>query len=297
ILLLAPTGKARVRLEQVTAEAGAQTIAQFLLKIGRYSTETGAYSLLGADRQSASHATVIIDEASMLTEEQLAATIDGLKGVTRFVLVGDTRQLPPLGAGRPFVDIAEYLRSMGKGFAELRVQQRQEAGERRLDTLLASWFTDRRDDPESDVVWDEIRSGAEGAGIEFVRWDTASELQDRLSKKLEETFGSEQNDPFWFERSIGGDEYNGSVYFHPARNGSGGTGEAAELWQILSPVWGRDWGVEALNDHIHRTYCGEAVERALRADRWHQKVPRPVGPQRIIYGDKVINIRNERKRK
>ena len=38
----------------------------------------------------------------MLTEEMLAALIDSLKGVDRFILVGDARQLPPIGAGRPF---------------------------------------------------------------------------------------------------------------------------------------------------------------------------------------------------
>jgi hypothetical protein len=251
-----------VRLEQVTGETGAQTIAQFLLKFGRYSTETGSYSLLGTDRQSADHATVIIDETSMLTEEQLSATIDALKGVKRFVLVGDTRQLPPIGAGRPFVDIAEYLRSIAKGYAELRVQQRQDVGERRLDMLLASWFTDRRDDPESDIVWDELKSGSTVAGVELVRWDTPAELKNRLTSKLQETFGSAPEDPFWFEKSIGGSEYNGSIYFHQGRNGEDGAGKSAELWQILSPVWGRDWGVEALNDHIHRTYRGEAIEQA-----------------------------------
>ena len=45
----------------------------------------------------------------MLTEEQLAAVIDGVKGVTRLILVGDPRQLPPIGAGRPFVDIVARL--------------------------------------------------------------------------------------------------------------------------------------------------------------------------------------------
>ncbi len=41
----------------------------------------------------------------MLTEEQLAALIDALEGCHRFILVGDPRQLPPIGTGRPFIDI------------------------------------------------------------------------------------------------------------------------------------------------------------------------------------------------
>ena len=45
----------------------------------------------------------------MLTEEMLASLIDALKGVERLILVGDPRQLPPIGAGRPFVDIVDQL--------------------------------------------------------------------------------------------------------------------------------------------------------------------------------------------
>jgi ATP-dependent exoDNAse (exonuclease V) alpha subunit len=53
---------------------------------------------------------VIVDEASMLTEEQLAALFDALGPVDRIILVGDYRQLPPIGTGRPFVDIVRQLK-------------------------------------------------------------------------------------------------------------------------------------------------------------------------------------------
>jgi ATP-dependent exoDNAse (exonuclease V) alpha subunit len=92
ILALAPTGKARVRFEQQTGIAGAKTIAQFLVPLDRYEPMTGVYRL--SDRSPESVAkTVIIDEASMLTEEQLSAVLNALVGVERLVLVGDPRQL------------------------------------------------------------------------------------------------------------------------------------------------------------------------------------------------------------
>jgi AAA domain len=110
-LLLAPTGKARVQLQRKAARDGAtslaqaKTIAQFLLPTGRYDGSTGAYRVTNAigDREGGFR-TVIIDEASM---HQLAATLDAIDTgqVSRLVLVGDPRQLPPIGAGRPFVDI------------------------------------------------------------------------------------------------------------------------------------------------------------------------------------------------
>src|SRR5690606_1518967 len=44
VLLLAPTGKARVRLEQTSGRAGeGKTIAQFLHRLQRYNGETGRY--------------------------------------------------------------------------------------------------------------------------------------------------------------------------------------------------------------------------------------------------------------
>ncbi len=87
----------------------------------------------------------------MLTEEQLAALIDSLPNVERLVLVGDPHQLPPIGAGRPFVDIVKTLvpanveslfPRCGASYAELTIPRRQQ-GEARADVLLASHFSGR----------------------------------------------------------------------------------------------------------------------------------------------------------
>ena len=67
ILLLAPTGKARVRMEQSTGglKIKGYTIAQFLSS-HRYDGATGRYRL-SAHLGDAGAPTVIIDEVSMLT--------------------------------------------------------------------------------------------------------------------------------------------------------------------------------------------------------------------------------------
>jgi ATP-dependent exoDNAse (exonuclease V) alpha subunit len=106
ILLLAPTGKARVRMQELTkgATAQAMTVAQFLNQHGRYDGKAGRYVM--SDRPKAEgYGTVIVDESSMLTEDMLGALFDALKGVKRYIFVGDPAQLPPIGAGRPFVDL------------------------------------------------------------------------------------------------------------------------------------------------------------------------------------------------
>src|SRR5262249_35117062 len=124
VLLLAPTGKARVRMEQAARQREltltGQTIAQYLYGSGRYDPQTGAYRTLGpsapkgggkADKSGVPE-TVIIDEASMLTEEMLAAVLEAVSSAKRIILVGDHRQLPPIGAGRPFADAVRRLQPL-----------------------------------------------------------------------------------------------------------------------------------------------------------------------------------------
>jgi DNA-binding NarL/FixJ family response regulator len=110
VLLLAPTGKARVQLMKSAAGLETRTLAQSLLASKRYDPLTGAYRLRDVPATTKAYKTVIIDECSMLTEEALAATLEDLAGVERLILVGDPRQLPPIGAGRPFVDLVARLR-------------------------------------------------------------------------------------------------------------------------------------------------------------------------------------------
>ena len=101
VLLLAPTGKARVQMQKKAGDVKAFTLAQFLLGLDCYDTQTGAYLVTNAPSRENGFATVVIDEASMLTEDQLAATLDAIdpSSVQRLILVGDPRQLPPIGAG------------------------------------------------------------------------------------------------------------------------------------------------------------------------------------------------------
>ncbi|KPV54661.1 hypothetical protein SE17_02390, partial [Kouleothrix aurantiaca] len=109
ILLLAPTGKARVRLSNA-AGGEAMTIAQFLYRLDRYDGARQR-SLLTGKKVYAQERTVVIDECSMLTENDLLAVLNALDmaHVQRVILVGDPNQLPPIGAGRPFADFVAYL--------------------------------------------------------------------------------------------------------------------------------------------------------------------------------------------
>ena len=308
ILLLAPTGKARVRLASAL-KRDAFTIAQFLLPSGRYEPETGRYRISSAAPVDG-YRTVIIDEASMLTEDQLAAVIDGVKGVGRFILVGDPRQLPPIGAGRPFVDIVSRLRPdeldatfprRAPGCGELTVPRRptQLAGvethhaEHRADLMLAEWFGGRDPSPGADVIWDQLRGKKIDETLQVIRWDGPADLRDKLLGVLVEDLKlASTEDTIGFERACGGSEYEGHMYFWRARNDEPGAAKEIEEWQILSPVRAHAHGVRDLNRFLQHQFRSATIERA-KEQTFYRKIPRPLGPEEIVYGDKVISVVNE----
>ena len=312
ILLLAPTGKARVRLEQASGMAGqGKTIAQFLNGLQRYDGNTGRYYVnTGAPRSSA-HKTVVIDECSMLTEEQLAALLDAVKGVERLILVGDPKQLPPIGAGRPYVDIVQCLKPnnidslfprVGSGYAELTVTMRQETVDDavRVDVLLANAFSGRALDAGADEVWHAVTAG-ETQFVKLVRWNQPDQLQKLLLTELVTELGLKSaDDEIGFEESIGGtaSEYNGrtNIFFNTRYRARAGAAEKAELWQILTPVRQNQTGVLALNRAIQHQFRKRFIDLAVRSGFQRKIITSPAGPESIIYGDKVINIVNSSRR-
>jgi ATP-dependent exoDNAse (exonuclease V) alpha subunit len=268
---------------------------------GRYDAETGIYRVTGAVNRCKDYRTVIVDECSMLTEEQLAALIDAIKGMDRLVLVGDPRQLPPIGSGRAFVDIVRRLAPegvehafprVGLGYAELTIPRRQ-MGTTRADLLLAGWFCGS-DDPSSDEIWDRLET-EKMEEIRFVNWETEQQLQDKLLEVLVEELGiSGRDDELGFGLSLGGSEFQSRCYFWRTRAVE--EPPKAEGWQVISPVRGGIPGVEALNRLIQQTFRKGWINSALQTG-WNRKINAPQGRQGIIYGDKVINLQNSSKRK
>jgi hypothetical protein len=293
VLLLAPTGKARVRMEQSTSHLKLKgyTIAQFLSPY-RYDSSTGRYHL--SDKPVAVGArTVIIDEASMLTEEMFAALIQALKGVHRLILIGDPRQLPPIGAGRPFVDIIKYLSPeniakqfprVGQCYAELTIRMRQ-VGQDREDMQLAEWFSGAPIAPGEDDIFDKAIYTGENKHIRFMQWDSADELRSRLIEALvKELSLSGPDDVAGFDKTLGGKDWSGRMFFNL------GAAEKAEAWQILSPVRAGSYGVPDLNRLIHKQFRQEMIDASRK--EWKRKYPKRMGQEEIVYGDKVINLNN-----
>ncbi len=306
ILLLAPTGKARVRMEDVARQAGtknfqALTLAQFLSRSGRYDAYTQRYLLTGEPGEKTAR-TVIVDECSMLTEEMMAALLEAISGVHRLIFVGDHRQLPPIGAGRPFADIIATLQPadievrfprVAPSYAELTVPRRQGAGERD-DLQLAAWFGGNVISPGEDQVFEILAGKRESDTVRFIQWETPDELERELPATLAAALWPDSELEEWqaFSCSLGGNlDDNGSAWFNSRYGTREGSGRAAEAWQILSPVRQKPWGVDTLNRLVHRRYKAQQIERA-RQRGGYRSIPPPRGEHQIIYGDKVINNRN-----
>ncbi|RAK15236.1 ATP-dependent exoDNAse (exonuclease V) alpha subunit [Anoxybacillus vitaminiphilus] len=307
VLLLAPTGKARVRMEEVskTLKIKAYTLAQFLGRTNRYDYQNFRYQLINAKGEK--HAqTVIVDEASMLTEEMMAALFEALEGVQRFIFVGDPRQLPPIGAGRPFVDLVNYLTpddvefmfpKVGKGYGQLTIPRRQssETGGERDDLRLAQWFSRNSVHPADDEYFDEANFPVSSSTLRFVQWNREEELLPTLKRVLMEELELEnENDVNGFERSLGGvTTEKGYINFVSHSSGKNNSVHKVESWQILSPVKNALYGVKAINREIHATFKQERIHSSQKT--FNRYFPKPMGPEQIVYGDKVINTINHKR--
>jgi len=296
VLLLAPTGKATVRLMDSMGDDAkdltAYNVAQFLVRSKRFDWNDMRYRLSDYDYRDVPE-TVIIDEASMLTEEMFGALMQALKAAKRIIFVGDPNQLPPIGSGRPFVDLVNLLKmnlqpgtfpKVCECYGELTVNRRQSSEEERMDVELSKLFTNTEDAPDGDIVSEIEKENS--PNISFEQWSTKDELEELLLKIMADEIGMKDvDDQEGFDLSLGGTKTDKGIYFNL------GCAEKAEEWQILAPVRNMPQGVMNINRLIHSNYREHLQEMSKRFGKW-KRIPKALGPENIIYGDKVINVIN-----
>ena len=291
ILLLAPTGKARVRLGKAT-NAEAMTVAQFLYRLGRYDGGRQRPRFAGQEKYR-KEKTVVIDECSMLTMDDFVAVLEALDlaHVQRVILVGDPNQLPPIGVGRPFADFVSYLETsseqtgdgapLGNALARLTVEVRAvsaDAGS--SDALrLASWFTREPQPVDADRVLSDLELDSSFSDLDLAYWNSPDELQTELMKAFERHLQlQDSGDAVGFNASLGIDD-QGLVPFDSP--------EGPEKWQILSPVRMHPHGVHDLNRWIQRSFRKKEL-----SSPWGKSL----GDEQIVVRDKVIQTSNQQRR-
>jgi hypothetical protein len=98
------------------------------------------------------------------------------------------------------------------------------------------------------------------------------------------------DDVLGFELACGGSEYEGRAYFWRARNGEPGAAAKIEDWQILAPVRGHAHGVRDINRSLQRQFRADTLEWS---ESRYRKIPKPLGAEQILWGDKVMSVVNE----
>lgn len=279
ILLLAPTGKARVRLSTST-ERNAMTIHQFLLRQGWFVPDI--FALKRKSDQSAFPATtVVIDECSMIPTDLFGTLLNALdKGpLSRLIMVGDPSQLPPIGPGRPFADTIEWLyREHPECVAPLSVGMRvdEDSKEPTVDSValtLADGYRASVVSPGDDEILAGVARGESAGDLEVIFWDDHDDLLLKLKNSMSENLriGGDYRS---FNSSLGIDKKD---WVH------------SEDWQILSPTRAQHFGTDDLNRLIQSEYKGGLITQNKRPNK---KYPRPFGEQNIVWTDKVIQVVN-----
>ena len=273
ILLLAPTGKARVRLSSKT-ERNASTIHQFLLKQGWL--KKGIFALKQDGGQQAGASTVIIDESSMIPMDLLGTLFRALdlNKISRLILVGDPNQLPPIGPGRPFVDIIAWLEEdaeRSKCIARLEERARHESHDSWALRLADGFQRDAK--PGDDELLAAVAQANTQGDLEVRFWKDHSQLYEELHRTMSQHLGiSGATEYAAFNHSLGIDSEDW---------------KQAEAWQILGVIRGETHGTSELNRIIQSRYKRGLILKAQR-----QK-PKPFGDQEIVWTDKVIQTRND----
>jgi ATP-dependent exoDNAse (exonuclease V) alpha subunit len=257
VTVLAPTGKAALRLSQNIADTTARdlkadTIDRFLFKndFGWAYDDWDRLDVL-PNSEKITVENLIIDEASMIDLEKLKILLSSIRFdkelPRRIIMVGDENQLPPIGFGKPFHDIINYIQGQDdlepEHYVTLRSNCRQENDPKILQ--LAEVFTDKKRYYEEALEMLN-ETGQLSAGLTIRRWRTRAELDVLLMKAIEgllpagmDENGKPLNPRQAFNRLLGlydnGYVNNQDFAFHgrlkldriqciaPYRGGSGGT--------------------------------------------------------------------------
>jgi len=279
ILLLAPTGKARIRLQEKT-NLTTRTIHQYLFQNNWINKDTYSFKQSGGTQSGAS--TVIIDEASMIPVDLLGTLFKALNfnEIKRLILIGDPNQLPPIGPGRPFVDIINWLKSEERSnhIAYLRERRRQKASQS-IALSLSDGYVAENPDPNDDEILSDISREFNQGDLEVYYWDNEDELYSKIEQVMQRLLSLDESEQSYtsFNNSLG-------INIENSKN--------PESWQILSPVRMHRYGVKELNRIIQRKYR----IKLLSPGPW-SKIPKPFGNEKIVWTDKVIQNVNRTRRK
>lgn len=260
VTLLAPTGKAALRLKEATGEESAKTIDR-LIYAERWDDILDDFEnfILPNSHQEPIIQNLIIDESSMLDIKKLAILLKMITNekneiwTKRIIFVGDENQLPPIGYGRPFFDIIQFIRSNEKykdNLVELSTNCRQKFDNEIIK--IAEIF--KGGNKYYEETLDAIIAGTFSTdGFTVQLWDDEDDLFDKLDARIEDVIEESLVDakvPTKKDSRLNllfGLEETGNV-----KNGA--QPMSIDNFQILSPYRGGYFGTVGLNIAVKSRY-------------------------------------------
>jgi len=290
-IVLAPTGKAAIRLKLECKAKNAQTIDRFIWgSDNSYRDILSDFALiLNKQEKNTNIENLIIDESSMVDLQKLAALfsmidIDRDDGIRRIIMVGDENQLPPIGFGKPFYDIIQHIKLdvnyVGKNFCKLMTNCRQETDIK--ITEFADIFTEKNR-YYNELLDDALRAeGDVSKGLAIERWSESSELISKIQERLDGLFSNEIDKIELSQCQNKSEMLN--LLFGLYKNGFVKQNKIEEMgienFQILTPYRTEVFGTMALNKFVKLQYPREHF-----ADSRLRKL--------FNHSDKVIRLSNE----
>lgn len=269
VTVLAPTGKASLRLKLECGAEDAQTIDRFVYADkNNYREILEDFGLiLEEGREQPLIGNLIIDESSMVDLQKLATLFSMLKlhgaegnRIERVIMVGDEDQLPPIGFGRPYYDIIQHLKKNGKykegNYIKLFTNCRNELDPKVIE--FADIFAGKN--RYYDELLDKIVNGknpiSEGLSVE--KWADFKELGNLINQRLKTFLDSTLTPEQLADCKTGDDCEKLNLLFGLYPNGfvrkSLYEKLGIENFQILTPYRTEFFGSMKLSDFIKSTY-------------------------------------------
>ena len=293
VIALAPTGKAADRVREVVEKDEAlqgqvevATMHSFLAKRG-WLNDNMTFKRSGG-RVEEGYATYILDESSMLDLALTATFFRSVRWPTvqRLILVGDPNQLPPIGRGRLFADIIEFVKEHApESIATLGHNLRQlvgrlTGGATGIIDLAQCYLHDRGEGPKNEDVTTAVEhmlqrvqlGGDIAPDLRVIYWRDQADL----SRLLLEQMASDMAEDVRSRGEKPGEALKDLWWQAHEKNSK------PAYFQVLSPYRGEFFGVEEIN-----RICQE-----------HIRGQRPAGTNvlgGVMLFDKVIQIRNRPK--
>ena len=221
ICLLAPTGKAADRIRHKTGEE-ATTIHSFLTSNNWLNFNNWSLKQSGG-KKCDDYTTYIIDESSMIDLNLMAGLFRAIDWdvVKRIIFVGDPNQLPPIGRGKVFADVINYIiktfpENYGKLHINIRQMENRALGKGTGILDLASLYIQEKSNENNKQNREELLKSIQESeddvfpDLRIITWKDTNELEEKLAKVIKKDYETDNASDLMQHQIIS--PYRGELY-------------------------------------------------------------------------------------